>query len=271
MEARSEQNLKSSLSFSLQLPARAAATHALVAPAATCCSSAPSHARAGRRLALMRRSACQGCRAPHAPDARAPADPASSSLMRCSEGAAAAGRPLLLSALGRPPPGFSCAGARARGAARPALGVVPATPCGRRLVRLWRSAWGVGGRHALLACHACRRLRSPPRAACAAGDDGHARRLLWSRRQISCAGPSAGTPHARPVASSAVSGVAPLLLMRHRGPSRRRRVRSSRARLRRGGPAVVLSGHTHGHIQVSAPSILGLGFIMRFGDFLNEI
>ena len=60
-------------------------------------------------------------------------------------------------------------------------------------------------------------------------------------------------------------------LMRHRGPSRRRRVRSSRARLRRGGPAVVLSGHTHGHTQVSAPSILGLGFIMRFGDFLNEI
>ena len=71
--------------------------------------------------------------------------------------------------------------------------------------------------------------------------------------------------------SCAVSSVAPPLLMRHRGPSRRRRVRSSRARLRRGGPAVVLSGHTHGHTQVSAPSILGLGFIMRFGDFLNAI
>ena len=99
----------------------------------------------------------------------------------------------------------------------------------------------------------------------------HTRRLLWSRRQISCAGPNAGTPHAQPVASSAVSGVALSLLMRHRGPSRRRRVRSSRARLRRGCPAVVLSGHTHSHTQVSAPSILGLGFIMRFGDFLNSI
>ena len=122
---------------------------------------------------------------------------------------------------GRPPPGFSCAGARARGTARPAL---------------------VGG-------------SSPrPRAAaawCACG----ALRGGVGGRLISCAGPSADTPHARPVASSAVSGVAPPLLMRHR----------------RGGPAVVLSGHTHGHTQVSAPSILGLGFIMRFEDFLNSI
>ena len=75
-------------------------------------------------------------------------------------------------------------------------------------------------------------------------------------------------PHA---ARGLQRGVALPPFMRHRRPSRRRRVRSSRARIRRGGPAVVLSGHTHGHIQVSAPSILGLGFIMRFGDFLNEI
>jgi len=45
---------------------------------------------------------------------------------------------------------------------------------------------------------------------------------------------------------------------------------ASRARLHRGGTAVVLSHgseHTHGHTQVRVLSILGLG-LGKFGDFM---
>jgi len=109
--------------------------------------------------------------------------------------------------------------------------------------------------------------RLPPRRGCQQTQQD-ARVLLraW-RHPVPCA----AWLLMRLVASSAVSGVVLPPLMHHRGPSRWRRVRSSRARLRRGGPAVVFSGHTHGHTQVSAPSILGLGLIMRFGVFLNAI
>jgi len=127
----------------------------------------------------------------------------------------------------------------------------------RSAARVWGTRGSLGHAAAARACRtACRTRGSlgppPPEAP-------HARAPPATAAWV----PANPAGRARPlagVASSAVSGVALPPLMHHRGPSRRRRVRSSRARLRRGGPAVVFSGHTHGHTQVSAPSILGLGF-----------
>ena len=79
--------------------------------------------------------------------------------------------------------------------------------------------------------------RLPPRRGCQQAQQD-ARVLVRAWRQPL---PCTAWLLMRLVASSAVSGVALPPLVRHRGPSRRRRLRSSRARLRRGGPAVVLS------------------------------
>ena len=142
------------------------------------------------------------------------------------------------------PPGSTRAPARSRAGRRLLATELPAT-----------CRWGTGP-----AALASTRARG-----CACRSAAGAGRSAASRA-LQAAGACASGPCDRQLMRSAPAAA----LWRHRGPSRRRRVRSSRARLRRGGPAVVLSGHTHGHTQVSAPSILGLGlgFITGFGDFI---
>ena len=144
------------------------------------------------------------------------------------------------------------------GAAAPRLRVGPRVPparsrAGRRLLATELPAtcrWGTGP-----AALASTRARG-----CACRSAAGAGRSAASRA-LQAAGACASGPCGRQLMRSAPAAA----LWRHRGPSRRRRVRSSRARLRRGGPAVVLSGHTHGHTHVSAPSILGFGFIKDLG------
>ena len=123
--------------------------------------------------------------------------------------------------------------------------------------RLWSAHWGLAAAWGSCPTAAC--------AGCACRSAAGAGRSAASRA-LQAAGACASGPCGRQLMRSAPAAA----LWRHRGPSRRRRVRSSRARFRRGGPAVVLSHgseHTHGHTQVRVLSILGLG-LGKFGDFM---
>jgi len=182
------------------------------------CSQARPPARARRSSCACTRS-CSSPAAAHArgPRSRQPLQPGHR-------------RPHARAALEQGPrAGAPSRGTSRQGDARPALvgGLVPRGP---GAVRQWA-------------------LRPPaPAGALPCGQ----RRLMATRgsARAGCSGPGA--------ASRAGAGQPPLLMAthpgpaasswRHRGPFRRRRVRSSRARLHREGPAVVLSSVcTHSH------------------------
>ena len=107
-----------------------------------------------------------------------------------------------------------------------------------------------------------------------------ARRSPWGTAlQAACGAPAGAWPHEAPGPHSPVCAQCCARLMRraaqppvawrcrsswrHRGPSR---LRSSRARLRRGGSAVVLWQRAYSWPLVRAPSILGLG-LGKIGAF----